>query len=74
MSQVKAVGVSFLDGMVFGSYTVGPVIGIFWAIGFIRLTYKERLYAKERKDWTMGTRVRQDLGFGTPGSKVARNL
>ena len=37
MSKVKAVGVSFIDGMVFASYTVLPVIGIMWATGIISL-------------------------------------
>ena len=37
MSKVKAIGVSFVDGMVFASYTVLPVIGIMWATGIISL-------------------------------------
>jgi len=37
VSQVKAVGLSFVEGMVFASYTVLPVIGIMWATGIISL-------------------------------------
>ena len=37
MSKVRAVGVSFVEGMVFASYTVLPVIGIMWATGIISL-------------------------------------
>jgi hypothetical protein len=35
--QAKAIGISFLEGMVFASYTVLPVIGIMWATGIISL-------------------------------------
>ena len=37
MSKVKAVGYSFLDGMLFGSYTVLPTMVFLWSIGFIEL-------------------------------------
>jgi len=37
VSKVKAVGYSFLDGMLFASYTVLPVIGIMWATGIVSL-------------------------------------
>ena len=37
MSKVKAVGVSFVEGMLFASYTVLPVIGIMWATGIVSL-------------------------------------
>jgi len=26
MKNMKAIGISFLDGMLFGAYTVGPVM------------------------------------------------
>ena len=35
MSKVKAVALSFGDGMLFASYTVLPVIGTMWAMGII---------------------------------------
>ena len=35
MSRVKAVGVSFVEGMLFASYTVLPTIGMMWATGII---------------------------------------
>ena len=37
MSNVKAVALSFGDGMLFASYTVLPVIGIMWATGIVSL-------------------------------------
>ena len=37
MSKVKAVALSFGDGMLFASYTVLPVIGIMWAMGILSL-------------------------------------
>ena len=37
MSKVKAVALSFGDGMLFASYTVLPVIGVMWAMGIVSL-------------------------------------
>ena len=37
MSKVKAVALSFGDGMLFASYTVLPVIGVMWATGIVSL-------------------------------------
>ena len=37
MTKVKEIGTSFLDGMLFGAYTVGPVLVFLWAIGFITI-------------------------------------
>jgi hypothetical protein len=37
MTNIKAIGISFLDGMLFGAYTVGPVMVFLWAIGFISI-------------------------------------
>ena len=35
VTKVKAVALSFGDGMLFASYTVIPVIGIMWATGIV---------------------------------------
>ncbi len=37
MKQAKAIALSFGDGMLFGAYTVGPVMVFLWAIGFITI-------------------------------------
>ncbi len=37
MAKVKAIGIWFLDGMWFASYTVGSVMFFLWAIGFIQI-------------------------------------
>jgi hypothetical protein len=37
VSKVKKVALSFVEGMVFASYTVLPVIGIMWAMGIVSL-------------------------------------
>ena len=37
MKNMRAIGISFLDGMLFGAYTVGPVMVFLWAIGFITI-------------------------------------
>jgi len=37
MKNMRAIGISFLDGMLFGTYTVGPVMVFLWAIGFITI-------------------------------------
>ena len=37
MTKIKEIGISFLDGMLFGAYTVGPVMVFLWAIGFITI-------------------------------------
>jgi hypothetical protein len=37
MTQIKAIGMSMLGAMWFGTYTVGPVLVFLWAIGFISL-------------------------------------
>ena len=37
MTKMKAIGISFLDAMWFGTYTVGPVMVFLWAIGFISI-------------------------------------
>ena len=37
MKNMRAIGISFLDGMLFGAYTVGPVMVFLWAIGFIQI-------------------------------------
>jgi len=39
MAKVKAIGMSFLDGMWFASYTVGTVMFVLWAIGFISFNF-----------------------------------
>ena len=37
MTKIKAIGISFLDGMLFGAYTIGPTLVFLWAIGFISI-------------------------------------
>jgi len=37
MTKIKAIGISFVEGMWFASYTVLPVIGIMWATGIVSL-------------------------------------
>ena len=37
MTQIKAIGMSMLGAMWFGTYTVGPVLVFLWAIGFITI-------------------------------------
>ena len=37
MTKIKAIGISFLDGMWFATYTVGSVMVFLWAIGFITI-------------------------------------
>ena len=37
MTKAKEIGISFLDGMLLGAYTVGPVLVFLWAIGFIQI-------------------------------------
>ena len=39
MTKIKAIGISFLDGMLFGAYTVGPTLAFLWAIGFISFNF-----------------------------------
>jgi len=39
MTKIKAIGISFLDGMWFATYTVGPVMAFLWAIGFISFNF-----------------------------------
>jgi hypothetical protein len=34
---VKAIGLSFLDAVWFGSYTVLPTVGFLFAIGFLEV-------------------------------------
>tara|TARA_B100001964_G_scaffold178298_1_gene196624 strand:+ start:164 stop:283 length:120 start_codon:yes stop_codon:yes gene_type:complete len=36
MTKIKAIGISFLDAMWFGSYTVLPTIGFLTLIGFLQ--------------------------------------
>ena len=35
VSRLKAIAISFVDGMWFASYTVLPVIGVMWAMGIV---------------------------------------
>jgi len=37
VSRLKAIAISFVDGMWFASYTVLPVIGVMWATGIVSL-------------------------------------
>jgi len=39
VSKVKAIGLSFLDGMWFATYTVLPTMIFLWAIGFIQINF-----------------------------------
>tara|TARA_B100000287_G_scaffold268624_1_gene252687 strand:- start:361 stop:480 length:120 start_codon:yes stop_codon:yes gene_type:complete len=39
MTKIKAIGISFLDAMWFGTYTLGPVFFVLWAIGFITFNF-----------------------------------
>ena len=39
MTKIKAIGISFLDGMWFATYTVGSVMVFLWAIGFISFNF-----------------------------------
>ena len=35
VSRLKAIAISFVDGMWFASYTVLPTIGVMWAMGIV---------------------------------------
>ena len=37
MTKIKEIGISFLGGMWFATYTLGPVMVFLWAIGFISI-------------------------------------
>jgi len=37
VSRLKAIAISFVDGMWFASYTVLPTIGVMWAMGIVSL-------------------------------------
>ena len=37
MSKVKAIALSIGDAMIFGSYTVLPMIGVLMALGIVEL-------------------------------------
>jgi len=37
MTKIKSIGISFLDAMWFGAWTIGPVMVFLWAIGFIQI-------------------------------------
>tara|TARA_Y100000992_G_scaffold137545_1_gene91074 strand:- start:208 stop:327 length:120 start_codon:yes stop_codon:yes gene_type:complete len=39
MTKIKAIGLSFLDAVWFGTYTVGPIMFFLWAIGFITFNF-----------------------------------
>ena len=38
MTKIKAIGLSLLDAVWFGTYTVGPIMVFLWAIGFMVAT------------------------------------
>ena len=55
MSKVKEVGLSFLDGMWFATYTLGPTMIFLWAIGFIQINLEgKEKNAKKRIYRTLG--------------------
>ena len=39
MTKIKEIGISFLDGMWFATYTVGSVMVFLLAIGFISFNF-----------------------------------
>ena len=49
MSRLKAIAISFVDGMWFASYTVLPTIGVMWATGIVSLNILGGADAQERK-------------------------
>ena len=39
MAKMKAISLSLLDAVWFGTYTVGPIMFFLWAIGFIQINF-----------------------------------
>jgi len=37
MTTIRSIAVSFGEGMIFGSYTVGPMMVFLWSVGFITI-------------------------------------
>jgi hypothetical protein len=37
MKTIRSIAGSFCEGMIFGSYTVGPVMVFLWSVGFITI-------------------------------------
>jgi len=37
MTRVRSVAGSFCEAMIFGVYTVGPVMGFLWSVGIITI-------------------------------------